>query len=209
MNKNPNFPANKVELKPNSDRSKREAVKPVVTGKVTKKKSSVGKKFADIFLSEDIGDVKRYILCDVLIPGIKDGLYDIFSGTINMLFYGDAGSSRSRKGRSSGNGYVSYSSYYSGGKKTERKAQKGVFSLDEIIFEDKDDVMEVKYGLMDLMERYNVVTVSEYYDLAEQPHDWAAGDFGWYDLTDMQVMRDRDGWKLKMPRVEQLAKKGD
>ena len=59
------------DYKSNSHRSKEELKKKevgkVVTGEVKTKKKTEVRKFADTFISEDIANVKSYILMDVLI----------------------------------------------------------------------------------------------------------------------------------------------
>ena len=64
------------DYKPNSNRFKEGKVdEPVVREKkveaittATVKKKGEMKKFTDIFISEDVGSVKSYILMDVLVP---------------------------------------------------------------------------------------------------------------------------------------------
>ena len=50
-------------------------VQKVVSGKVTTKKND-GRKFADIFVSEDVSNVKSYLFMDVLVPAIKKLISD-------------------------------------------------------------------------------------------------------------------------------------
>ena len=62
------------EYKPNSHKSKKEKkkVEKVVTGKVIAKNRSLGQKFSDTFLSEDISNVKNYAVNELIIPGLKN-----------------------------------------------------------------------------------------------------------------------------------------
>lgn len=197
-----------LDLKPNSDKSKEEKreIKPIVKGQVTSKKAGVGKKFMDTFFSEDLYSVKNYIIRDVLIPGIKDGLYDIFSGSLSMMFYGDTGKRRTSgtPSRTKG-GYVDYSSYSSQGKKTQAK-KSGVYSYNEIIFDNREDATDVKDTMHDLMERYNEVKIGDYYELAGLDCESTDWEHGWYDLSDMALVRDRDGWRIRLPKAVPLTK---
>ena len=71
------------DYKPNSHRSKEEnssvgekkEVKKVTTGKVITRKNNV-RKFTDVFVSEDVKNVKDYVLMDVLVPAIKKAISD-------------------------------------------------------------------------------------------------------------------------------------
>ena len=40
----------------------------VISGSASRKKRSEAKKFADVFIQEDVSNVKSYILMDVLVP---------------------------------------------------------------------------------------------------------------------------------------------
>lgn len=203
MESNPNRP--NLEIKPNSDKSKSEHVArtPVVTGNVTSRKTSLGKKFADTFFSDDISNVKHYILFDVLIPGIRDGLYDIFSGSLSMMFYGDSGR-RSAHGQSKSKaGYVNYSSY-SSSKPKSKSTVNSVYSYNDIIFDTREDANEVKFTMQDILEKYGMVTIADFYELSGEESDFTDQKYGWFNLDNMTLVRDRDGYKIKMPKAVPL-----
>ena len=73
------------EYKPNSHKSKEEQkdlvpekrVEKVISGTVKPKKKSEMQKFADVFISEDVNNVKSYIVMDVLVPAIKKAIYEV------------------------------------------------------------------------------------------------------------------------------------
>ena len=72
-----------------------------------KKKNEIGK-LKDVFISEDVTNVKNYILMDVLVPAVKKAVSDIITNGIDMLLYGGprhtSGGSKVSK--------VSYGSFY-------------------------------------------------------------------------------------------------
>lgn len=90
------------EYKPNSHKSKEEQknlvpekrVEKVISGTVKPKKKSEVQKFADVFISEDVNNVKSYIVMDVLVPAIKKAISDIVTNGIDMILYGEAGKSK-------------------------------------------------------------------------------------------------------------------
>ena len=88
------------EYKSNSYKSKEQTEVPeekkiqkVANGK-TRKKSELSK-FANVFISEDVQNVKSYILMDVLVPAIKKAISDIVANGIDMLLYGESGRTKS------------------------------------------------------------------------------------------------------------------
>lgn len=188
------------DIPSNSKKQKeeRKELTPVVQGKVTSRKEGIGKKFAETFLSDDIYDVKHYVLHDVLIPSIRDGIYEVFTGGLSMLFYGNA---KGHSGKSKGS-YVNYSGYSSGVKKVKPSlASIERYAYNDIIFESRGDALEVKDTMEDILDRFNVVSVADFYELAGEDSSFTDQKYGWTNLDGVTVMRDRDGYKLRLPKA--------
>ena len=68
----PDYPGNnrKINDHPKDDIPDKE-IKKVVKGKVTTQKKSIGEKFADTFLAEDVDSVKVYFWQDLFVPTVK------------------------------------------------------------------------------------------------------------------------------------------
>lgn len=198
-----------VDYKSNSHRSKeaeaKEEVKldKVVTGSVKIKKKNEIRKFADIFLSEDISNVKSYILMDVLIPSIKKAIDDIVSNGIHMLLYnGDRRGDR----RSSVASKISYDGYYRDprDRREDRpnRARSG-FDYEDIIFETRGDAEVVLSAMEDTIERFGSISVGGFYDLAEvSTTNYAINNYGWKDLRSATIVPVRGGgYMIKLPRA--------
>ena len=102
----PNSHKYKEEQKNVASAEKR--VQKVVKDPAKTKKNEV-RKIADIFISEDVANVKNYIFMDVLVPAVKKAIYDIVTNGIDMFLYGGTGRGKSS---SSPGTKVSYRSYY-------------------------------------------------------------------------------------------------
>lgn len=173
-------------------------ITPVVKSGVTAKKQSLGRKFANTFLADNAKDVKSYIFSDVIVPTLRDGLFDVISGGLSMILYGDSRSAR-RGSRSSGN-YVNYSSYSSSSKKERPKpVSSNKFAYNDIIFETRSDAVDVKETMEDILDRFNVVSVADYYELAGLDSSFTDQKYGWKNLDGVTLARDIDGYKLRMP----------
>ena len=169
---------------------------PVVKSNVVSKKQGLGRKFAETFLADNAKDVKSYIFSDVLIPTIRDGIFDIISGGLSMILYGN---SSSRRSKGSGN-YINYASFSSPSKKERSKpAVSNRFAYNDIIFETRSDAIDVKETMEDILERFNVVSVADYYELAGLDSSFTDQKYGWKNLDTVSVARDIDGYKLRMP----------
>lgn len=175
-------------------------VEKVVTGSVTTRRKPLSKKFADVFLSSDMEDVKSYIVFDVIIPGIKDAIFD----TISILLYGDARSGSSK--RNSNQTYVSYSGYSSPKTKPKQSASRSrrdrtVTDIQDIIFESRGEAEEVLGNLVDFIVDYGVATVADLYDLVGITGPFTDNKYGWTDLSMATVVRVRDGYLINLPRA--------
>jgi hypothetical protein len=181
--------------------SEEKRVTKVVKGPV-KTKTNEARKFADIFISEDIANVKNYIFMDVLVPAIKKAIYDIVTNGIDMFLYGGSGKSKS----SSSGSKVSYRNYYerkdsgSSYRGSENTKSRNGFEYEDIVFNNRGEAEAVKQQMRDLIGRYGVVTVSDLYDMADLTAPYTSQKYGWMDVSSAEAVRVRDGYMLKLPR---------
>ena len=185
----------------NSNKSKRKAVEDknkidkIVKGKVkTKKKNGI----LSSFINDDLQDIKKYIVEDVLIPTIKKTITDVVKNSIDMFFYGEV--SRPNRGNSS---RISYSSYYD--RDREPRRRRNSLLIDDIILESRAEAEEVLDRLDEMIEEFGMASVLNLYDLigvTEAP--FTADKYGWTDIRNATAVRVRDGYLLKLPRVMPL-----
>ena len=103
-----------------SQTEQRPELKPMVSNTTILKKRSFLSRAAEAIFSEDSQTIGGYIVKDVLIPAVRDTLYDMVTGAMNIALYSSpkAGRGHSRKG---GNGsVVNYGGYYSGSVSNDR-----------------------------------------------------------------------------------------
>ena len=199
-----------LDYKPNSNRYKKEQnnapaerkrVEKVVTGKVRTKKKSEISKLKDTFISEDVSNVKSYIVMDVLIPAAKKAISDIVRDGIDMILYGDT---RGRGGSSSGASYVSYRSYSDRDRRDDRRESSRTrvgYDYDDIILESRVEAEEVLQRMDELIETYGIVSVADLYDLVGKSCNYTDNKYGWTNIRNAEPVRVRDGYLLKMPKA--------
>ena len=198
-----------LDYKPNSNRYKKEQsnalaerkkIEKVVTGKVKTKKKSEISKLKDTFISEDVSNVKSYIVMDVLIPAAKKAISDIVRDGIDMILYGDTRSGRS----SSGASYVSYRSYSDRDRRDTRRESSRTrvgYDYDDIILESRVEAEEVLRRMDELIETYGIVSVADLYDLVGKSCNYTDNKYGWINIRNAEPVRVRDGYLLKMPKA--------
>lgn len=184
----------------NSNKSKRKAVEDknkidkIVKGKVkTKKKNGI----LSSFINDDLQDIKKYIVEDVLIPTIKKTITDVVKNSIDMFFYGEV--SRPNRGNSS---RISYSAYYD--RDREPRRRRNSLLIDDIVLESRAEAEEVLDRLDEMIEEFGMASVLNLYDLIGVTAPFTADKYGWTDIRNATAVRVRDGYLLKLPRVMPL-----
>lgn len=186
------------EYKGNSHRSRAQTEQPekraqkVVSGSAKAKKRTDIARLTDVFISEDLNNVKDYILKDVLVPALKKALYDIITGGTGMALYGETS-----ERRKSSAPWVSYRAY---GEESRRPQNSRGYSPNDVILDNRSDAEEVLDGMLDIIVTYGTASVADLYDLTGLDCDYTDHRYGWTSLKSARVERVRDGYLLKLPR---------
>ena len=186
------------EKKASAQEEKR--VEKVVRGKVKTQKNNK-RKLADLFISEDAGNVKNYIFLDVIIPAVKKAIYDLVVGALDMSLYGGRGGG----GRRSTADKVSYRDYNSVSRRDTRSYESARttsgYSYDDIVLETRGEAEAVLTRMDEIMEEYEIVRVADLYDLVGITGEHTDNKYGWTNIRNAKIVRVRDGWKIEMPRA--------
>lgn len=189
--------------RPNSHKFREEAKEPekkiekVATGKI-KKKSSI-RKFSDVFVSEDVSNVKNYILMEVLVPAVKKAFSDVITNGIDMLLYG--GNGRANKNNGNHTSYVSYNRFSDRKDEPPRNEVRRGYSHDDVILETRRDAEAVINQMFGILDRYKMVTVFDLYDLVGVTGSHTDQKYGWTSLRDVDIIHVREGYMIRMPRA--------
>lgn len=191
----------KTTLDKKSIKEKKE-IKAVVNGKVTKKKKGIGSKIgAILFDGNNVGDVKEYIIFDVIVPAVKNAISNAINGGTDMLLFGERRSDSSRS--SSSRGYTSYSSRSTSRRDSSRQGYRrsSLFELDDILLPTKLDATSVIDNMFNILDEYGVVSVADYYALVGEPSNYQMNAWGWENLNNIYTQRTRSGeYKIILPK---------
>lgn len=207
MASNIEYPSN--SKKKTSQSAEDRQLEKVVSGTANVRKRSVGTKFAELFLGDEIGNVKSYLIFDMFIPSVKE----MIIGGMEMLFFGSTRrSSRNSKSNPSKASYmVDYGSYSRGRK--ERPERRSAYpddriEMDDVDYETRGDAEAVLDALRDDIEHYHEATLAAFYQYSGVSNsDFTANDRGWTNL-DMNIRprRVRGGrYVLDLPRPQILG----
>lgn len=189
--------------KSNKTKEERKPQEKVVNGTVTVKKKSPARKFTDVFISEDVSNVKSYIFTDVLVPALKKLVSDIVKDGIDMFMYGGT-----RRGDTRPSGYradtVSYNRYSDKnyGRRVDGDIRaRSTYSYDEIIFPSRGDAEIVLDRMLEILEQYDMVSIADFYEMAGLTGEYTDLKYGWTSLRGVEAVRHKDGFVLDLPRA--------
>lgn len=187
--------------------SEEKKVKPVVDkSKVVSSKKTMGKRFKEAFIQEDVDSVKNYILFDCIMPGVKNLILD----TISMFFFNETIGRRDDRGRSR----TSYSSYYDKGKsrssyskREEKERRDDNVDYRSIILRDRKSAEDVLAEMEDRIERYGSVSVMELLDMIGEVSSYQDTKWGWDDKRDLRIRRVSSGFLIDIPEARFLEER--
>lgn len=190
-----NYKPNSHKYKENQETSEKRVEK-VISGTAKTKKNEV-RKFRDVFISEDISNVKSYVLMDVLVPAIKNAIVDIVTDGVNMIF----GTGSGRK-KTSGSNYVSYRDYSRESRRDDSRTSTGRFNYDDILFPSRGEADAVLEQMDAIIEEYGYVTVADMYDMADLTAPYTGNRYGWTSVRRAEIVRVRGGdYIIKLPKA--------
>lgn len=191
-----NVTRSSLNQKPKPEEKK---VEKIVTGSVQTKKRSGVRKLTDAFIAEDVSNIKNYIVGDVLIPAAKKAIVDVITNSIDMLFYGEVGHTK----KSSNASRISYNSLFDSSRPKASSALSS-YNYDDIVLNSRDEAEEVLIAMSDLVERYGMASVSDYYELVGVTGTYTDCNYGWKDLHMAKILRNTDGYMIKLPKAVPL-----
>ena len=192
------------EYKSNSHKSRERKREPVTEKKVEKiisgsaksKKKSGLQKITNVFVPEDVDDVKSYIFEDIVVPAVKDIILDAV-----RAFLGGNGNSR---GKSSSASKISYRKYYDDRERRDRESSNRTrtgYEYDDIILDNRGEAEDVLSRMDELIDTYGVVSVADFYDLVGITGNYTDNKYGWSDIRNASVVRVREGYMIKLPKA--------
>lgn len=190
-----------IKIEPNSYRSKaaKKDIPQVTTGKVVNRKKSLGRKFAEAFIEDDMENIQDYILYEVAAPSIKKAIFDAIVGALQMIL----GVNSSGKTTSTTGTRTNYKSFYASDKArttTPATSRGSRYEIREIVLETRGEAEAVLEMLNEALDTYQSVSVADLYSAVGITADWVDNKVGWTDLRMARIRKTIDGYVLDMPR---------
>ena len=187
--------------------------KPVISTKA-KHRATFGKLLRQTFIPEDVSDAKDYILADIVMPAMKNGIFDTIMNIVD--YWRGGGGSYRRPGAVSAPRPRLGSQYdYSARSRSTQTRQEPAaairYSYDDIIIEDypsnqggsaksRADAEAVLVSMQSTIDRYTIVRISDLYDFVGLTSASTDYNYGWANLEGATVRRVNGGWMLVLPK---------
>jgi hypothetical protein len=200
--------ANNRQPPPGEPPPEKEPIKPVINGRVKRKSRGAS------VLAETGRGVWMYVLNDVLLPSLKETLFDVVTGgTQRALWNGDM--------RPRGGGPTSYNRYSRPGTTTTQattgpyaprtisRHARSTHNFEEIILETRDEADAVMESLRELVKVYGYATVGDMLTLCDIESTFVDGQWGWTDreMVNARIVMTRGGFLLRMPGTVPIVAK--
>lgn len=220
-----------MDYQSNSHKSKEEAakkaekppkpeVKRVVKGEVVKKKRPIGSLFKEVFLGGDIHDVGDYVLGNIILPKLRDTLWEVISRGSGRWIFGDNRVGPSKTPTSYA-GKVSYNtipiqqapdprtgSPFLPARLPDqpriRPANRAISN--DFIFHERTDAEGVLEQMLNVLDEGYVVSMADFFEMMGlESTDHTDNKFGWSTLPPtIQIRQQGNGWIIDLPPLEEI-----
>lgn len=214
------YPSNSQKKKPPTERERtaKEApeIKAVVTSSVSRRKKPLGRRLRETFLGGDAQSVGSFVLIDVVVPAMKDLIVDSAEEMIRRVVFGEDARRPGRRSRSSrgrhDDSFFNYGGISRGTslrreepRREIRQASRSSFNFDEVILDRRVEADEVLEQMYNLLEKYELVTVANLYQLVNVEPSYTDAKWGWDNLQGSGVVRTRNGgYLLDLPEPQPI-----
>lgn len=208
----PQFPGN--SKRPISNRDEPKKVERVVEGEVVRRKTPIGRRLSQNLIGGDAQSVWGFMFGEVLIPAVRDMVYDAFTGGMERAIFGDNAPSRGRGRGHSRSGHTPYNQMSSRGRNSRDEPRRELsrrarsnHSLDEIVIPTRVEAEEVLDRMDALLDKFDSATVADFYELCGISGNYTDNKYGWTDIGGASIHRNRGrdgGYVISMPRPEPL-----
>ena len=180
-------------------------IEAVAQGTKVSKSKSKARQIAEIFVGGDLKETAEHVRDDVAIPALKNFLYDSLSEGLQRLLWGETKNDRRRN--STHRDYVGYSRRARESRPTQHtnaRYSRVTQGFDDVVLATRTEAESVLSRMYDLIERYNMVTVAEFYSLVGISAEFTDENWGWRDLRSANIQHIRDGFRINLPKPEEL-----
>jgi hypothetical protein len=205
-----------MEFEGNTDKSKEfkrpeKQISKVVTGEVSQKPKTLGRKFKEVFFGGDLKSAGRYLVGDVLLPAFRNVVVDAVSKGIERVVYGESAYRRRpteyRPRVQYNNPIMRDPRAYSRGPIPDQprsSVRENRRESNNLVLATREDAERVVETLIDIIDKYEVVSWADLCEVVGWPSSHVDNKWGWTYLTNVEIRQTRDGYLIDLPAMEAI-----
>ncbi len=208
------FPANSARSKARTDgpvQEERPAVEQITSAE-TRRRRGLGRKFKETFIGGSGRMAFEYMVAEVVVPAIRDTIFEAMQGGLDRLIYGDRRPQRGGMPTYSNVGRVDYTRMSQTAAPKPQPTRmlshqsRARMNFNEIIIPTRMEAEEVLERMYDVLSRYGSVQVGTLYELTGIESTHTDYKWGWTDLRGARTRAIRNrGYALDLPDPEPLG----
>lgn len=184
---------------------------PVLSGEVVMRKAPIGRRLKQIFFGGDFKGAARSTVADVLIPDMRELVWDSFTGFAKKIVF------PSGRDQQRGRSPLDTRSRTTYNMPLQRPSvmlpnqppylsRHGRMQVEDIILPTREDCEQVLDYLTDIIDKERLATKADLMHALGRPWDFTAQSWGWGFLGNAEIMQLREGYLLDLPPMEPVAR---
>ena len=188
----------------------KEHLKPVVQkDSIVATKKPFGTKIREMFLGDNIAELKSYIVREIVIPGVKT----LFLDTMESFLLGkDERRSSGYSRRNDDEKYPYHAEYERSSSRRSRRDDRDDsrryenrrVDYQNIVVKYRKDAEEIVESLRKTIDRYDQATIADLYDLLDLESNYVDKNWGWTDVRDIGIRRVQSGYLIDVEEAKYL-----
>ena len=180
----------------------RPEIKQIAVGQFRKK--SLGTKFKETFAGDSAESVGQYVLFDVILPRVKDLIFDTFTQGLERSLFGGSTTRSSGRSRSQLVAKTNYSGISTAANRPERDISpraRATHNFDEVLIPTRGEAEQVRDTLGALIDQYDYATVADFFGACGLTAEHTDLKWGWDKTAEIGIIPARGGgYVLDLPR---------
>lgn len=175
-------------------------------------KRTVGSRFKETFFGESFSSVKDYVIWDIMMPALKEFLYNLPQAILGALFYGDTSggyrSSSSRRTESRSYSRRENYSRYSSRREELSRGSSRRYDFDRFEFNSRQEAQDVLYEMLGEIEEHGQCSVADFYEMIgkDSQAEWIDQKWVWTDLDRVRITPRRGRYVILLPEPDTYIK---
>jgi hypothetical protein len=177
-------------------------------------KRSISSRFKETFFGESFESVKDYVIWDIMMPALKEFLYNLPQAILGALFYGDtSGRYRTSSERHRPDNYAStrredYSRYSSRREENDKIRSIRRYDFDRFEFSSRQEAQDVLYEMLGEIDEHGQCSVADFYEMIgkDSQAEWIDQKWVWTDLARVRIVPRRGRYVILLPEPDTYIK---